>query len=57
MEEENIKKGVMEKVEIKDKIVRGGRSMGKATFKVKGTACSIGFMSLDFFLKLLHLRR
>jgi hypothetical protein len=37
MEEENIGKKVMDKEEIEDKIVRGGRSIGKSTFKVKDT--------------------
>jgi hypothetical protein len=39
MEEEIIEEEVMDKEEIEDKIVRGGRGMGlgKATFKVKDT--------------------
>jgi hypothetical protein len=32
-----MEKEVIDKEEIEDKIVRGGRSMGKVTFKVKGT--------------------
>jgi hypothetical protein len=36
MEDEIMEKEVMDKEEIEDKLVRGGRSMGKATYKVKG---------------------
>ncbi len=38
----------MEKEEIEDKIVRRGQSMGKATFKIKGTVA----WDLGFFLKI-----
>ncbi len=32
-----MEKEIVDKEEIEGKLVRGGRSMGKATFKVKGT--------------------